>query len=120
MTLRTTGKVEDPDTLPPKAQVRCATEDKGRSLQWRQPAGAEPPSVLESKEAMPKAVADAALRKLTAELAAQEQDRQVADTRIAEQEAELRKVNAELDALRLDLRGRRNIARIKQKCLTGV
>ena len=102
MTLRTTGKVEDPDTLPPKAQVRCATEDKGRSLQWSQPAGAEPPSVLESKEAMPKAVADAALRKLTAELAAQEQDRQVADTRIAEQDAELRKVNAELDALRLD------------------
>ena len=66
------------------------------------PRGAEPPSVLESKEAMPKAAADAALRKLTAELAAQEQDRQVADTQIAEQEAELRKVNAELDALRLD------------------
>ena len=52
MTLRTSGKVEDPDMLPSEAQVRCATEDKGKSLQWSQPAGVQSPSVSEAKEAM--------------------------------------------------------------------
>ena len=101
MTLRTTGNVEDPDAPPSEARARCVTE--GKSLQWCQPAGADPGSVSESKESsIPKAAAEAAFRKLTAEFVAQEQDRRVAENRLAEQESELRKVNAVLDALRLD------------------
>ena len=119
MTLRTSGKVEDPDMLPSEAQVRCATEDKGKSLQWSQPAGVQSPSVSEAKAAMPKATADAALRKLTVDLAAQEQDRRVAETRIAEQEAELRKVNAELDALRLNFERQAEYCEDQAKMLNG-
>ena len=59
----------------------------------------DPDSALatKSKESMPRAAAEAALRKLTAEFVAQEQDRRVADNRLAERESELREVNAELD-----------------------